>query len=192
MKKLIGAILAISCLSGAAFAAPTHGSRSQALLRGRMLWLGVDTEFGIPLGNYSDANSVGYGAVFTAEYALLERLGATARIGFEGHMDRAIGANLSAHVHAIPVLLGTKYYIGPDHSGLFGAFELGLFDLMSSRDTSPTASTTSNDVKFGMGVGIGIQQDRWNVRLNMHTQDVGSFGNALMLSGGLGYQFYGL
>jgi hypothetical protein len=191
MKKLIGAILAISCLSGAAFAAPTHGSR-QALLRGRMLWLGVDTEFGIPLGNYSDANSVGYGAVFTAEYALLEMLGATARIGFEGHMDRAIGANLSSHVHAIPVLLGTKYYIGPDHSGLFGAFELGIFDLMSSRDTSPTASATSNDVKFGMGVGIGLQQDRWNVRLNMHTQDVGSFGNALMLSGGLGYQFYGI
>ena len=54
-----------------------------------------------------------------------------------------------------------------------------------------TGTTTSNDVKFGMGVGIGFQQDRWNVRLNMHTQDVGSFGNALMLSGGLGYQFAG-
>jgi hypothetical protein len=191
MKRLIGAMSAIFCLSGAAFAAaPTH--HPHALLRGHSLWLGVDTEFGIPLGNYADANSVGYGAVFTAEYALLDMLGATARIGFQGHMDRAIGPNLSSHVHSIPVLLGTKYYIGPDHSGLFGAFELGLFDLMSSRDTSPTASTTSNNVKFGMGVGIGIQQDRWNVRLNMHTQDVGSFGNALMLSGGLGYQFYGL
>ena len=189
MKKLIGAISAIFCLSGAAFAAPTHGSHS--LLRGRMLWLGVDTEFGIPLGNYSDANSVGYGAVFTAEYALLEMLGATARIGFEGHMDRAIGANLSAHVHAIPVLLGTKYYIGPDRAGLFGAFELGMFDLMSSVDTARNGTTTSNDVKFGMGAGIGFQQDHWNVRLNMHTQDVGSFGNALMLSGGLGYQFAG-
>ena len=141
MKKLIGAISAIFCLSGAAFAAPTHGSHS--LLRGRSLWLGVDTEFGIPLGNYSDANSVGYGAVFTAEYALLEMLGATARIGFEGHMDRAIGTNLSAHVHAIPVLLGTKYYIGPDRAGLFGAFELGMFDLMSSVDTPRNGTTTS-------------------------------------------------
>src|SRR5438445_12893794 len=125
MKELIGSISASFCLSGAAFAAPTAGSHS--LWRGRSVWLGVATEFGIPLGNYSDANSVGYGAGFTAEYALLEMLGAAARIGFEGHMDRAIAANLSAHVHAIPVLLGTKYYIGPDRAGLFSAFALVMF-----------------------------------------------------------------
>src|SRR3989442_13051741 len=191
MKKLIGAISAIFCLSGAAFAAPTHGSHS--LLRGRSLWLGVDTEFGIPLGNYSDANSVGYGAVFTAEYALLEMLGATARIGFEGHMDRAIGANLSAHVHAIPVLLGTKYYIGPDRAGLFGAFELGMFDLMSSVESRAgggrIVSATSNDLKFGLGVGVGYQQDRWNARVNIHSQDIGNFGSAMIISGGIGYHF---
>jgi len=191
MKKLIGAVSAILCLSGAASAASSHSSHPHALLRGHSLWLGLDTEFGIPLGNYADANSVGGGAVFTAEYALLEMLGVTGRIGFEGHMDRAVGANLSAHVHAIPVLLGTKYYIAPERTGLFGAFELGIFDLMSSVDQTRGGPLTSNDVKFGLGVGIGYQEDRWNVRVNMHTQDVGSFGNALMLSGGLGYQFAG-
>jgi hypothetical protein len=50
-------------------------------------------------------------------------------------------------------------------------------------------STTSNDVKFGMGAGLGYQQDRWNVRLNVHTQDVGSFSDAIVITTGLGYQF---
>jgi len=176
------------CVSGAARADRTHVSRFHA--RGHSILLGLDTEFGVPLGNYADANSIGIGAIVNGEFTMIDMLSATMRIGFQGHMDRTVGT-LNSHVHAIPILLGTKYYIGPDRAGLFGAFELGMFDLMSSVDTPRNGTTTSNDVKFGMGVGIGFQQDRWNVRLNMHTQDVGSFGNALMLSGGLGYQFAG-
>jgi hypothetical protein len=51
------------------------------------------------------------------------------------------------------------------------------------------ASVTSNDVRFGMGVGIGYQQDRWNARINLHSQDVGNFGSAFMVTGGVGYSF---
>jgi hypothetical protein len=53
-------------------------------------------------------------------------------------------------------------------------------------------SNTSNDMKFGMGVGLGLSQDRWNVRMNIHTQDVGNFGSAFVISGGIGYQFAAL
>jgi hypothetical protein len=40
-----------------------------------------------------------------------------------------------------------------------------------------------------MGVGIGYQQDRWSARLNLHTQDVGNFGSAFMVTSGIGYTF---
>jgi len=50
-------------------------------------------------------------------------------------------------------------------------------------------SVTSNDVRFGLGAGVGYQEDRWNARVSIHTQDVGNFGNAFTITGGIGYQF---
>ena len=190
MKTLIKTITAgvLLCLSGAAHAERAQSTRSHG--RSHVL-LGVDTEFGIPLGNYADVNSVGGGAVLVAEYPLMPMLGATARIGFQAHVDRTVNG-LGSHVNAIPVLLGTKYYIGGDREGLFGAFELGMFDLMSSverRVGGQITSTSSSDLKFGMGVGVGFQQDRWNARLNLHSQDFGNFGSAMIISGGIGYHF---
>ena len=191
MKALIATMSAcvLLCLSGAAQAERASASRSHGT---RHILLGVDTEFGIPLGNYADVNSVGGGAVLVAEYPLMSALSASARIGFQAHVDRTVNG-LGAHVNAIPVLLGTKYYIGGDREGLFGAFELGMFDLMSSVDRriggGQIATTTSSDLKFGLGVGVGFQQDRWNARVNIHSQDVGNFGSAMIISGGIGYHF---
>jgi hypothetical protein len=190
MKKLIATIAAgiLLCVSGAARAERPYGARHG---KGRTILLGVDTEFGIPLGNYADVNSVGVGAVLIAEYPLMEMLSATARIGFQGHVDRTVNG-LGAHVHSIPALLGTMYYFGGDRQGLFGAFELGMFDLLRSaerRAGGNVITDTSNDVTFGLGVGVGFHQDRWNARVNIHSQDVGNFGSAFAISGGIGYQF---
>lgn len=193
MKKWMTTIAfgVLVCLASAAHAERSSGSRHAR----HNILVGVDSEFAVPLGNYSDVNSVGMGAVVTGELPLLEVVSATARVGFQGHFDRTIGTGLGAHVNAIPILLGAKYYIGGDRQGLFGAFELGIFDLMSSveqRVGGNVTSNTSNDVKFGMGVGLGLSQDRWNVRMNLHTQDVGNFGSAFVISGGIGYQFASL
>lgn len=168
----------------------SHSTASQGFFKEHSIRLGVDTEVGVPLGNYSDANSVGGGAFLNGELALLEQLGGTLRIGFQAHMDRTVGG-VDSHVNAIPALLGVKYYVGPDRQGMFGAFELGIFDLISSVSRG-TASTSSNDMRFGMGAGIGYQQSRWSARVNLHSQNVGSFANAMMISGGVGYQFAGL
>lgn len=152
---------------------------------------GLDTEVGVPLGNYADTSSVGGGVALTGELTLLDTLSATMRVGFQMHTDRDI-AGASSHVNALPILLGTKYYIGAVREGIFAAFEAGMFDLMSSVTPARGAATSSNDFRFGMGVGLGFQQERWNVRLNIHTQDVSNFGNAFMMTGGIGYEFAGL
>jgi hypothetical protein len=191
MKNAIGIVAALLCVTGAARAEKIHASsRSQRANATRVhnILFGVDTELAVPLGNYSDANSVGGGPVLNAEYTLTDTWGATLRLGFQGHVDRTV-AGVDSHVHAIPVLFGTKYYIGSEREGLFGAFEAGMFDLMSSVSRPGVASVTSNDMKFGMGVGLGYQQDRWNARINLHSQDVGNFGSAFMVTGGVGYSF---
>ena len=68
----------------------------------------------------------------------------------------------------------------------------GMFRYESRAGGGRIVSTTSNDLKFGLGLGVGFQQDRWNARVNIHTQDLGNFGSAMMISGGIGYQFGGL
>jgi hypothetical protein len=191
MKKLISAIaIGFLFVSSAARADKMRSAGSHSVFKEHNLRLGVDTEVGIPLGNYADANSVGGGAFLNGELALLEQLSATMRIGFQAHLNRTV-AGADSHVHAIPMLLGAKYYVGPDRQGMFGVFEFGIFDLMSSVSRG-AISATSNDVRFGMGAGIGYQQSEWSARVNVHTQDVGNFGNAMMITGGIGYQFAGL
>ena len=191
MKRIVATVAfgVLLCASGARAERFSQGSRPHA----KHILVGLDTEFGIPLGDYSDVNSVGAGAMLVGEYHVMNMVGLTARLGFQAHVSRTIGANLSAHVNAIPFLLGTKYYMGGEREGLFGAFELGLFDLMSSVDTpgprGSVVSNSSNDVKFGMGAGLGYQEERWNARVSLHTQDVGNFGRALTITGGVGYQF---
>jgi len=190
MKKLISTIaVSVLCISGAARADKARGAHG-GVAKDHMIRFTADTEFGVPLGNYADANSVGGGLSVTGEYLLLDQLSATMRIGFQAHVDRTVGT-FSSHVNAIPVLLGAKYFVGPDRQGMFGAFELGMFDLMSSVSRG-TVTASSNDVKFGMGLGLGYQQNQWNLRVNVHSQDVGNFGSAMMMTGGIGYQFAGL
>ena len=188
MKKAIARIACLLlCVSGAA-----HADRTRThFLRGHSLMFGLDTEIGIPLGNYADASSVGGGGALTAELSLLDTLSGTMRAGFEVHSNRDVGAG-SSHVHALPILLGTKYYLGSARAGLFGAFEAGTFILMSSLTPARGAATSSTDLRFGLGAGIGFQQDRWNARVNIHTQDVGNFGAAFMMTAGIGYEFGGL
>jgi hypothetical protein len=190
MKRLLAMMTVgvLLCISSAARAERSQGSRSHA----KHVLVGLDTEFGIPLGDYSDVNSVGGGALVVGEYPMMNMLGLTARLGFQAHVNRTIGTGLNAHVNAIPFLFGTKYYVGGEREGLFGAFELGLFDLMSSVDRrvgGVVTTATSNDLKFGMGAGVGYQEDRWNARVSVHTQDVGNFGSAMTITGGIGYQF---
>jgi hypothetical protein len=183
------------CFAGAARAdksSPRTPSRSSMLGSAEhQVYFGADADFAMPVGNYSDINGVGGGLLLTAEYPVLEQLSATARVGFQFHLDKGVlGAD--AHVHSIPVLLGAKYYLlETNRQGLFAAAELGMFDLMTGVSAGGT-SASQNDIKFGAGAGIGYSYEKWNARVNVHTHDVGHFGDAIMVTGGIGYQFAGL
>jgi hypothetical protein len=46
-------------------------------------------------------------------------------------------------------------------------------------------------MKFGVGAGVGYQWNQWDFRVNIHAHDIGNFGDFVMVSGGVGYQFAG-
>ena len=187
MKKLTMAVMAVLfCFSGAASAQSARRSSSMSSTHHETFFVSTELEFGLPVGNYADQNGVGGGVMLVGEYPLLDALSATARIGFQYHSNKTV-ATVDVHTHSIPILLGAKYYLMPDRQGLFGALELGLFDLM----TSASNGQSQNDVKFGTGIGVGYAMKQWNARVNLHSQDVGHFGDALMITAGVGYQFAG-
>lgn len=179
------------CLSSSARAESSRRSTSSYnSTTGQKFQLGLDGAFGMPIGSYGDITGVGGGLLLTAEYPVIENLGATARIGFNYSLDKSPAAGTDMHVYSIPVLFGVKYYVMPERQGLFAAAELGMFDLMSSVST-PAGSGSANDLKFGGGVGIGWQMKQWNARVNLHSQDFGNFGDLMVVSAGIGYQFAG-
>jgi hypothetical protein len=188
------ALAALFCFAGSARAESTRSSTRNLRSSAReKLFLGLDGDFAVPVGNYSKANGVGAGVMATAEYPVMPELSATARIGFQYHANKNV-LGMDTHAHSVPVLVGAKYYLMPGvdvRQGLFAAAELGLFDLISGAST-PTASASSNDLRFGAGVGIGWAMKQWNARVNLHSHDVGHFGDALMMTAGIGYQFAGI
>lgn len=194
MNKVITTAAVILCLAGAAKAgdARTSHNRSQVASTAHQILIGVDVESALPLSSaYSDASGPGAGALLTIEYPLMEQLSLTGRAGFQYHLDKSPVAGVDSHIHAIPVLLGAKYYImQQDRQGLFAAAEVGTFGLMASV-SSPIGSASDTQLKFGMGAGVGYQWNQWNFRANIHAQDVGNFGDLVMVSGGVGYQFAG-
>jgi len=172
MKKLITIAAAlVLCLSVSARAESSRRSTSVSGSHADKLLLGIDGSFGLPIGNYADVNGVGGGVLLTAEYPIIEQLAATARIGFNYQLDKSPVAGTDTHVHSVPVLLGAKYYLSVTSGGVSGS---------------------SNDVKFGGGIGLGWQMKQWNARVNLHAQDFGNFGDVMMVSAGVGYQFAGL
>jgi len=194
MNKVITAAVVL-CLAGAANAgdARTSHSRSTSMAStSHQVLIGAEIESALPLSSaYSDANGVGVGALLTIEYPVMEQLSVTGRAGFQYHLDKSPIAGVDSHVHAIPVLLGAKYYVMQnDRQGLFAAAEVGTFGLMASASAGG-ASASDTQLKFGVGVGAGYQWKEWSFRLNAHSQDIGNFGDFFMLTGGVGYQFAG-
>jgi len=194
MNKVITTAAVILGLAGAANAgdARTSHNRSAVASTAHQVFIGVDVESALPLSSaYSDVSGPGAGALITIEYPLMEQLSLTGRAGFQYHLDKSPIAGLDSHIHAIPVLLGAKYYImQQDRPGLFAAAEVGTFGLMASVST-PSGSASDTQLKVGMGAGVGYAWNQWNARLSIHSQDVGNFGDMVMVSGGVGYQFAG-
>jgi ABC-type Co2+ transport system permease subunit len=192
MKKLITVVAVLFCVAGAARA--DNSRRSSSMNSGHeKFFLGVDADFALPIGTYGDLNGPGGGVLLVGEYPLMDVLSATARIGFQFHTDKSstqFGVNVDSHAHSIPVLVGAKYYLMPGREGLFGAMELGAFDWLASASAGGNSASTS-EVKFGGGVGIGWAMKQWNARVNVHSHDFGNFGDSIMITAGVGYQFMG-
>ena len=184
--------------------AQTSGMNTSASPGPRGVIVGAEGELAIPIGNYSDATGLGIGASITGEYPVNPMISLTGRIGFQFHLSKSVTTpfgSADSHVHALPILVGGHYYFQAQpgttmtsssaRQGIFGAAELGFFWLFSGA-SSGGVSASSSDLKFGIGAGAGYQMGALSFRAMIHSHSIGSFGDTLMLTGVVGYEFAGL
>lgn len=117
--------------------------------------LAVAPQVVMPMGDWGDYASLGFGLTLNYEYALNDQFGITGRVGYIHHLaTEAEGlSGVDVNTSEIPVLAGVKYEFIPN---FFAQAELGLWHVSynMSKGTSPDAV---NDL--GLALGAGYKMD---------------------------------
>jgi hypothetical protein len=85
-------------------------------------------ELGLPIGDFGDAYSVGFGASAQGDYHLTEKLALTLNAGYITYSGKSIDLGILGSIkpdnfNFIPVLAGAKYWITDN---FYGAAQAGL------------------------------------------------------------------
>ena len=87
--------------------------------------LSIGAEVGLPMGNFGDAASTGFGGSVRYEMPMGDNLGLTGTVGFLTFSAKT-GGLISASYTMIPIMFGAKYYFTEQQNGFYGAFALGI------------------------------------------------------------------
>lgn len=130
--------------------------------------LSLGAEIAVPMGDLSDATSIGFGATLGYEIPVGDNLGVIAQAGYMMFMgkDYEIGPITveGPNWAMIPAQVGAKYYFSDNQEG---AYVLGLVGIHHSSYTIPSSSTTIlgvtvttpsqsySDTNFSFAPGLG-------------------------------------
>jgi hypothetical protein len=82
----------------------------------------VGAELAIPMGDFADATSMGFGGSLRYEFPVGDNLGLTATAGYLAFSGKDDLGNWSM----IPVQVGAKYYFTDNQDGFYGHLMLGI------------------------------------------------------------------
>ncbi len=128
----------------------------------------VGPEIGLPLGNFGDAQGIGFGGTLRYEMPVGNNLGITGTAGyltFTGKNITVFGVTTKGEsTYLIPVQAGLKYYFMGQQEGFYGHVMLGVHMYKTVEATfNPTtyAISTKNSVKAALSYApeIGYHLD---------------------------------
>jgi hypothetical protein len=149
--------------------------------------------FLIPVGNLSDAASVGLGVFAGARRPIAQQLDVTGRAGFVYHFSKDyLGGSVG--ISEVPILAGLRYTFVPTaDGGLYGGAEIGM-SIVFSRASLNNAllggqSTSQTDVKASTTLGVGYQYGKLDARGALYFIDLGHMGDSMAIMATVGYSF---
>lgn len=131
--------------------------------------ISVGAEVALPLGDFSDISSVGFGASGKVYYGLNQEMNITGSLGYLNFPYKESG--ISGGVSMIPLMFGFDYDFG---NGFYVEPKLGLM-FTKVKMTFMGHSATASDTKFGVGLGGGYRYEAWDFGLHYNFIDHLSF-----------------
>lgn len=138
--------------------------------------IGVGAEVALPMGNFGDGFSTGFGATGKVFYGISEDGDITGTIGYL-HFGMKSSDFVSGHVGMILLQFGYRH----NFSGFYAEPQLGFMFLSSKAELKGMggffgdASGTASETKFSLGIGGGYEFGNWDLGLRYQIVDQANF-----------------
>lgn len=134
-----------------------------SLVYAQNLTYGANLELAMPMGDFSDMASMGFGGSAQAEYAINEQVTGIGSIGYLMWGGKDNYKDMDYSWSCIPIKAGAKYALG--ESGLYGVLELGIymfsyeydFEYVGFYDETYHITGDESESEIGFAPGIGYQ-----------------------------------
>src|SRR5699024_9762350 len=118
--------------------------------------INVGADLAIPVGDFGDVSSIGFGASGKVYYGLSNEMNITGLIGYQHFPYKE--SEISGGVNIIPLMFGFDY----DFGGFYLEPRLGL-NFTSVKVSFMGYSDTVSETKFGLGLGGGYRITDWDI-----------------------------
>lgn len=133
---------------------------------------GVNGELALPMGDFGDMASMGFGGTIQGEYPINEQVIGTASAGYLMWSGKDEWEDWDYSWSCIPIKAGAKYNFGA--SGLYGIFEAGMYmftvEFEYEDEWLGTISGDDSESEFGFAPGAGYQMPMGNMLLDISAQ----------------------
>ena len=107
--------------------------------------VGVNGEVGVPVGDFNNGASVGFGGMGMAGYMVDPNFTVTGKVGVLSFSGKEVGGFTPPSATVIPILVGGRYYfMPPADMRVYGSADVGVYNINNSVGT-----------KFGFAPSLG-------------------------------------
>ncbi len=138
--------------------------------------IGIAAEVALPMGNFGDGFSTGFGATGKVFYGISDTADITGTIGYL-HFGMKSSQFVNGHLGMIPLQFGYRHSFG----GFYAEPQLGLMFVTSKVELKGMGglfgdvSGSSSDTKFSLGIGGGYEFGNWDLGLRYQIVDQANF-----------------
>jgi hypothetical protein len=154
--------------------------------------LSIGAELGMPMGDFSDGNGVGFGGSLRYEFPMGDKLGLGLTAGYITFAGKSIddgsgGTYDGPSFNVIPIQAFLKFYFNEQQSGLYGMVDLGVHsssvkvpeisytDPFTNQTVviSPAETVSSTDLSYAPEIGYHLA----NIDLGLRYQIIATEGS---------------
>jgi hypothetical protein len=144
----------------------------------------VGAELGLPMGDFSDVSSMGFGGSVRYEYPITDNIGLMGTVGYLTFSGKTVDGFDYGNTSMIPIQVGGKYYFTENQNGIYLALNLGVHSTSyDSPDititdpitgitvTEPGGTISNTDVSYAPEVGYHLPNVDIGLRYQMIATD---------------------